>query len=420
MKRGVWQALGPGILFAGAAVGVSHLVQSTRAGAGFGVALAGLVVLANLMKYPAFRFGPQYAAATGRSLLQGYRRQGRWALGLYVLLTVGTMLTVQAAVTVVTAGLFLHLTGIAAAPWIPSAILIALCVAILGVGRFAWLDRVTKVAVGAFTVATLVATALALPHVPWSGPWWPDLGAFETRELLFLAALIGWMPSAIDISVWQSLWTLARARTTGHAPTVREAMIDFHVGYLGAAVLALCFLFLGAAVLRGHELDASAAGFAAQLVSVYAETLGAWSRPLVGTAAFLVMFSTTITVVDGFPRALDTCVERFRTEEEPLDAEKESERAGPGYWVVAALLAVGSVSLLAFAGPGSLKSLIDLATTLSFLTAPLLSILNHRAMLSDDVPAEGRPSKPLEIGSLLAIVAQLAFAGYYLWLQLAT
>ena len=31
--------LGPGLLFAGAAIGVSHLVQSTRAGADFGFGL---------------------------------------------------------------------------------------------------------------------------------------------------------------------------------------------------------------------------------------------------------------------------------------------------------------------------------------------------------------------------------------------
>ena len=30
------KAVGPGILFAGACIGVSHLVQSTRAGAGYG------------------------------------------------------------------------------------------------------------------------------------------------------------------------------------------------------------------------------------------------------------------------------------------------------------------------------------------------------------------------------------------------
>ena len=105
-------ALGPGLLWAGAAVGVSHLVQSTRAGATFGLGLIGLVVFANLYKYPTFSFGPRYAAATGTSLLEGYRREGRWALALYAIVTLATMFTVQAAVTFVTAALCTTLLGI--------------------------------------------------------------------------------------------------------------------------------------------------------------------------------------------------------------------------------------------------------------------------------------------------------------------
>ena len=42
-----WRLIGPGLLMAGAAVGVSHLVQSTRAGAQFGFQLLPLVLLAN-------------------------------------------------------------------------------------------------------------------------------------------------------------------------------------------------------------------------------------------------------------------------------------------------------------------------------------------------------------------------------------
>src|SRR5690606_3064481 len=62
--RTLGKALGPGLLFAGAAVGVSHLVQSTRAGASFGLALMVFVLAANVFKYPAFQFGPRYAIAT--------------------------------------------------------------------------------------------------------------------------------------------------------------------------------------------------------------------------------------------------------------------------------------------------------------------------------------------------------------------
>ncbi len=61
--------LGPGLLFAGAAIGVSHLVQSTRAGADFGFGLIWALILIHIVKYPFFQFGPRYATATGESLL---------------------------------------------------------------------------------------------------------------------------------------------------------------------------------------------------------------------------------------------------------------------------------------------------------------------------------------------------------------
>ena len=407
--RGWWRALGPGIVFAGAAVGVSHLVQSTRAGASYGMALIGFVVLANVVKYPAFRFGPQYAAATGTSLLEGYRRRGRPALGIYLAVTLATMLTVQAAVALVTAGVFLQVTGLRFSPIATVAALLAVCAGLLAFGRYRWLDAVTKVAVGIFTLATLTATALAIPRI--GGPWVPSFATMETRDWLFVAALIGWMPSAIDVSVWQSLWTLARAEQTGHRASVRDAVFDFHVGYIGTAVLAVCFLVLGAAVMRGVTPEASPAAFGAQLVDLYAQTLGAWSRPIVGGAALLVMFSTTLTVADGFPRALSVLVDRVRGPEQSSDANGEGNRRV--YFAALAVLALGSLVVLHFA-LRSLSSMVDLATTLSFLTAPVLSMINHLAIVGDEVPEQGRPSAPLRWASWAGIVAQSLFALYYL------
>ena len=49
-----FKTLGPGILFATTAIGVSHLVQSTRAGAEYGFTLIGFVLMANIFKYPFF------------------------------------------------------------------------------------------------------------------------------------------------------------------------------------------------------------------------------------------------------------------------------------------------------------------------------------------------------------------------------
>ncbi len=423
--RSFLKALGPGLLFAGAAIGVSHLVQSTRAGATYGLALIGFVLLANVLKYPAFSFGPRYAAATGTSLLEGYRRQGTWALVLYLFLTAGTMFTVQAAVTVVTAGLFITLWPIevlpvavgevvVAPPVSISAGVIALCAGLLAVGGYRWLDRIMKVTVSVLTVSTIAATLMALPELdmaslrPWPEPEQLDLGT-----ALFVAGLIGWMPSAIDVSVWHSLWTLARRQESGHTPTVREALLDFDVGYVGTAILAFCFLLMGASVMHGSGIvfQDSAGAFAAQIIALYTSTLGGWAGPIVSVAALSVMFSTTLTVVDGFARALSALAARFGGPETPGSPDGDRRV----YWAALATLALGSLALLQFYLSG-LKALIDLATTLSFLTAPVLAWLNHRAIFGVEVAVLDQPGPMLRRFSAtsIAFLALLALG----WLAL--
>ncbi|MCB9739290.1 MAG: divalent metal cation transporter [Deltaproteobacteria bacterium] len=423
VRRSFWKSFGPGLLFAGAAVGVSHQVQSTRAGAGYGLGLIGVVLLANLLKYPAFRFGSHYAAATGTSLLEGYRRQGKLVLGLYALLTLGTMFTVTAAVTVVTAGLLGLLLGVQGHPIALSAVLLAACGGLLAVGRFAWLDRVIKVVVAVLTVSTVAAAALALPRIDFAqASFWPDLAQWTRADFAFAAALVGWMPSAVDIAVWQSLWTLAKRDATGGSKSaamdVRAVLLDFDIGYIGTALLAVCFVLLGAAVMFGKGVApaASAGGFAAQIVSLYAGTLGAWSAPLIGGAAFAVMLSTTLTVVDGFPRAIAVLVQRFGRAEQAGELDLEQGEGRRAYWSALVVLAIGSLFVLALLLK-TLAALVDLATTLSFLSAPVLAWLNHRAATAVEVPPALRPGRAMRLLSWLGILFLGAFALAYLWMR---
>jgi Mn2+/Fe2+ NRAMP family transporter len=401
---------------AGAAVGVSHLVQSTRAGAVYGFGLVFVVLLANLAKYPAFRFGPAYAAATGTSLLEGYRRQGRWALGVYLAMTLGTMFSVQAAVMLVTAGLAKAMFGLEASPVTLSGALMVALGALCAAGRFRWLDAVNKVVFATLTLATLFATALTLPKVAWGTvPLWPDFSTWTTADLAFCAALIGWMPSAVDISVWHSLWTLARKRESGHIPTRNAVSADFHVGYMATVVLALCFVVMGAGVMygSGERFAEGAGGFAAQVIGLFTKSLGDWSAPIIHAAAFGTMFSTALTVVDGFPRSLAVLVARFRGPEAPWTADEGEDGFRRTYWLSMGLVAAGAMALLTLF-MGSLAALVDLATTLSFLTAPPLAWLNHRAMLAPEVPADHRPAPWLRALSLLGLALLTAMAAGYL------
>ncbi len=377
--------LGPGLLWAATAIGTSHLVQATRAGAEYGFALVGVVVLAHVLKYPFFEFGPRYAAATGRSLLEGYRDLGWWPLPLYVALTIFTMFIVVGAIGFVTGSLATQLFGDGRSPFAYSVLLLAGCVVVLIPGRYAWLDRLVKVIVLMLAASTLAAVTLAMTASRPAAVA-PTPSVWDAAGFAFLLALVGWMPSAIDVSVWHSLWTLERAKTAGRRPTVAAARLDFNIGYFGSVVMAIMFLGLGALILNGTGVPLAGGGadFAAQLVGLYSQALGGWSRPIIVVAAFTAMLSTLLTVVDGFPRALRHATELMVPK---LGSGSGSPRLYWG-WM---LLAVAGALLLTSVFRGRLTAMVDLATTLSFLTAPVLGYINLRVVTSNDMPADARP-----------------------------
>jgi len=412
-KTSFRKAFGPGLMWAAAAIGVSHLVQATRAGAVAGFGLAGVILLALVLKYPFFEFGPRYAAATGLSLVEGYRRIGRWALWVYLLITLSTALVVQLAVVLFTAFLFKLVFGLGWSIPLVSAVLCGLCAALLAAGRFPFLDRVIKLVMLLLAVSTLAAAAITLPRADLSTlALWPRGVLVGTVPLAFVLALMGWMPSAIDISVWSSLWTLAKDRATGERASPDAVLLDFRIGYIGTGVLAFAFLALGAALMygSGQEFGARGTEFSAQLVDLYTQTLGRWTRPIVFTAVLTTMFSTTLTVIDGFPRAIDR---GFRVAF--VEPEGSSAYAGTGraYWAAIAILS-GLTVLVLSVFPGSLTAMVDFATIVSFLTAPVLGYLNLRAVTSDSVPSGLRPGRGLVALSWIGLVVLSGFALLYL------
>ncbi len=187
------RALGPGLLWAGAAIGVSHLVQSTRAGAIYGFSLVGIVLIANILKYPFFEYGPRYAAATGKSLLDGYRELGNWAMVIFLLLTFGTMFTIQAAVTIVTSGLAAHLFGVSLTPFIWSVLILSICILILIIGRYPLLDKMIKLIIVLLSISTIVAVIAAIGHGSSVQGNFSNSAVWTISGISFMVALMGWM-----------------------------------------------------------------------------------------------------------------------------------------------------------------------------------------------------------------------------------
>ncbi|MBO6517708.1 MAG: divalent metal cation transporter [Bacteroidia bacterium] len=373
------KALGPGLLYAGAAVGVSHIVQSTRAGAEYGYILIIGIILAHIFKYPFFELGPKFTQFTGQNLLHGYARLSKWALVVVAILTVATMFTIQAAVTIVTAGLALKITNLAGVitPVTMSVALLIICTLISAVGRFNVLDKLMKVIMVTLSITTVVAvvSSFTVHHniVPGATK---VFSVFEPTDLIFLIAFLGWMPAPLDISIWHSIWSEEKLKQDGEL-NKEGNLFDFNVGFIGTAILGIGFLTLGARIIYGSGVELAAGGvaYSKQFIDIYQQSIGTWAYWIIAIAAFTTMFSTTLTCLDAMPRVL-TKIGELTFPVKNTDTQGATLTARPGrariYWML--VIVAGALVLLQFFIK-DMKQMVNLATSFSFLTAPVLALL---------------------------------------------
>ena len=395
------QKLGPGLLFAGAAIGVSHLVQSTRAGADFGLGLLWALLLVNFFKYPFFQFGPRYALATGESLLAGYAKLGKGVIVTYFVLTIATMFTIQTAVTIVTAGLAVELFGISSNIVYWGVVITLICATLLSFGRYGLLDRGMKVIIIVLSISTFVAAFLAFGQS--KDIEWTQVLPASTTGFAFLIAFMGWMPGPLDISVWHSLWSLEKKKRMQNL-TVKQSLFDFNVGYLTTIVLGVCFVLLGTLVMYGTGIGFSSSGgaFAQQLIALYTSSLGNVAYWIIGIAAFTTMFSTTLTTLDASPRAMAKTAQILQL---PIVMSSYL------FWIL--VLVIGTCAVFFFL-LSNMGALVQLATILSFITAPFYGLINFLLVSGRHMPENYRPNGLMRVWSIAGLVFLTGFTIWYL------
>ena len=402
MKKLTFKSLGPGLLFAGAAVGVSHLVQSTRAGADFGFGLLWALLIAAFFKYPFFQFGPRYAAATGETLLDGYKKLGKGVLVISYSISFITMFIIQAAVTIVTAGLAVNLFGFFdMVTW--SLLLTILSITILLIGKYKLLDNLMKYVILLLTICTLIAVSVALIKNNQAFTF-TQVFPKGAIEITFLIAFLGWMPAPLDISIWQSIWSLEKEKTTLKKTTTKQAIFDFNIGYIGTICLAVCFIILGALVMNGTGQSFSSKGsiFAGKLIELYTKNLGNFAYIFIAIAAFTTMFSTTITTLDASPRTMSKANDLLFSNKLKLKYY---------FWII--LLGIGTYIILRYFRD-DMGLMVKIATILSFLTAPFYAILNFILITGKHTPKEHQPSIYLKVLSICGIIFLIGFSAWFL------
>ncbi len=403
-------ALGPGLLYAGAAVGVSHVVQSTRAGALYGFGLIGFVVLVNLLKYPFFSYASRYARHSGKDLIECYGRMHPWVLPAFLVLTVATMFPILVAITAVFTGIVQFLMFPEASSALVSGISLLACSLLLSLGRFSALDKSIKVIMLLLVLTTLVALVAAFGEPERMALAGSGSFVFDKAGWIFLLAFAGWMPTPIDASVWQSIWTVAKREK--QSVTEAQLRFDFRLGYHSSMILAVFFVVLGGVVLYDKgSLPEGGAAFASAFVNLYVELLGSWSYPVIAISVFVTIFSTLLTVMDAYPRVLARALNFYQP-----DKSKESAFDEKAWKWLIWIFAFGSFLILLFL-KSSMLALVDFATILSFLSAPILAWWNMRLLHQHESASQFRPEKFMQWWAWLGLSLLVLMNALYLWFR---
>ena len=415
MLSKISKIMGPGLLFASTAIGVSHLIQSTRAGADFGLLIIGFVILVSFLKYPFFEYGSRYANSTQTSIIDGYKKLGTPILFFYLIITICSMFFVTGAVGFVTAGFFENLFNLDFFNEWSIVILFATCVLILAIGKFNLLDHLIKIIVIVLVVSTVLAFLLTLLN----GPIEPienfiPKELWTTTGIFFLLALMGWMPTAIDLSSWNSLWTLEKIKQSKYKPKLQETLLEFRLAYLITGILAIMFVVLGTFLFygSGEELPNNNSKFAHVIITMYSNVIGNWSYVIISASAFTVMFGTILAVFDGYSRSLRRTVELLFTHNNTNQFKNPQKL----YTIFLIILAFGSL-IIVFQFQNNLKELVDFATVLSFVIAPIIAIFNYRLVTGNYLQKSHQPSFFLKILSILGILFLTGFAIYFILLK---
>ncbi|WP_396600331.1 NRAMP family divalent metal transporter [Algibacter sp. R77976] len=406
--------LGPGLLFASMAIGTSHLVLSTKAGAQFGWFMIIPILLANVLKYPFFEFGIRYTNVTGKSIIEGYNRRGKGYLWLYAFITFATSIATPAALCAVTAGLFINLFGIQGVALFPVAFgLFALNSIILIIGKYKVLETSLKFLIPILFIALLVTTVLVInagPINPIQNFEAPKI--FDQTGVLFLITLIGWMPTAVEASSWLSLWSVEKYKVDSNKPSLKEALQEFNTGYILTAILAIFFLVIGCMTLYGSgiELSGNAITFADQVINLFTTHIGNWAYVFIAVSAFATMYSTCLTALDA--------VTRVGIDITGLIVEEHEKFTGKKYYA-AGIIIISVISIIVlYALSANMGLILAIATATSFVLAPIVGYMNLKNVMSHDLPGADKPKKGLQLLTYFGIIFLSLLAIYYGWMLL--
>jgi Mn2+/Fe2+ NRAMP family transporter len=348
--------------------------------------------------------------------LLGYKELGIWAVSLFLFVIFIGMFAVTGAIGAVSAGLLSTIFGWSGVSMhIIVGCVLAITAAILIIGKYSLLDNLIKL----ISVILFITVSAAFLAVLFNGPIYESGSMKMTNEiwkgagLALTISLIGFMPTGLEVSAMQSIWSVEKMKQTGYHPTLKESLFDFKLGYIFTSILAFMFLTIGAFTVfgSGQLLDGSSVEFSRKLLQVFTMNLGPWSYWIMAVAAFGTIYGTLIVSMDAFTRSFMLGTTVLLKSKNDIEEVNNSHKF---YVILLITIAIGGYLLFA-QFPGGMIRILEAATICIFALAPIIAFLNLRLIKSSVIPITHRPNKFMFILAYIGLISGIVFTLFYLY-----
>ena len=147
---------------------------------------------------------------------------------LFTSLTFLTTFTIQAGVTRVTAAILKNWLNLDLSFISCSLIILTLCIGLILFIKKKFFDSFIKILVLTLIVSTLISLFVTFDIDKEISPTFVETKILSYAGITFLIALIGWMPSPLDLSAWSSIWIIEK-KTSGRDVSYTDNKFDFNL-----------------------------------------------------------------------------------------------------------------------------------------------------------------------------------------------
>jgi manganese transport protein len=395
--RHAFQHLGPGLIISAAIVGSGELIVTTKLGSEVGFTLLWFIILGCLLKvFVQVELG-RYAVSHGHTTLQtldsmpGPRARVSWLVWFWMLMFIATFFQVAGMVGGIVQ--VFRLGGIGES-WRPSTWVGLICVitaALLAVGNYRMIERLSALMVAAFTLFTMAAVG-ALNWTPYAVRA-SDLAegfAFHLPPSFTVAfAAFGIIGVGASELIYYPYWCLEKGYAAYVGPNdgspewrerargwLRVMNLDAWVSFVIYTSATVAFYLLGAAVLHAKDVQVLNEDLMKSLSQMYHESfgeIGFWTYLL---GAFVVLYSTVFIATASNGRLMADLLNLLRV----IPARSDAQQRNIVRWTCGILPVVYFILYTTIGAPVSLVLVGALAQALMLplLAATTVYLLHRR------------------------------------------